>query len=604
MTFGLALKNAFVIVTLSVMLSACAVASKQPAPASDPAPQPQAVSPQGDDAAADSAADASQSDEKLPNVKLTPTLLYQLTKAELDFKKGDWQGPYLTMLSLAQQTRDPRLAQRAAEMALSARQPDDALAAVRLWRQLAPDSEEASQYYLGLVVISDNIAEAEPIFRQRLAQADPGIRGLLLFQMQQLLMRAKDQEAGNAMLERLVEPYRNTMEGHVVLAQSFQARGATDAALREARAALALKPDSEIAVLTLAQVTEDEGKILDLLGNFLASHPKAREVRAARARVLVNQKQFDAARKEFLMLLADQPNNAGTLYALGLLSLQMNDSPGAEKYLSRFVDVLGDNPDDERDPSKAILILSQLAEERRDYSAALGWLDKIATDDPKVAFSTQLRRAQLMGKQGDVDGARKLLATLKPEDASDQAQVAATEAMVLRDAGRTEDAYRLMAVAAKRYPANSDLLYDFALLAEKAGHLDVMEATLRQVMAQAPDNHHAYNALGYSLAERNVRLQEAFQLIDKALKMAPGDPFIMDSMGWVQYRLGNLNEAELLLRRAYAVRSDPEIAVHLGEVLWAKGQKAAAQQMWRDARAKDPHNDALRETLARLHLSL
>ncbi|WP_370660014.1 tetratricopeptide repeat protein [Massilia horti] len=586
------------------MLSACAVASKQQGETPAPAPQPPAARAQSGDAAADPATDASQTDEKLPNVKLTPTLMYQLMKAELDYKKGDWQGPYLTMLSLAQQTKDPRLAQRAAEMALSAKQPDDALAAVRLWRQLAPDSEEASQYYLGLVVISDNIAEAEPIFRQRLAQADSTIRPLLLFQMQQLLMRAKDKEAGNAMLERLVEPYRNTMEGHVVLAQAAQARGARDVALREANAALAMKPDSEIAVLTLAQVTEDEAKIVDLLGNFLASHPKAREVRAARARVLVNQKQFEAARKEFLVLLADQPNNAGTLYALGLLSLQMNDSPAAEKYLSHFVDVLGDNPDDERDPSKALLILSQIAEDRRDYSAALGWLDKIPDDDSKVAFGTQLRRAQLMGKQGDVEAARKLLATLKPEDVADQAQVAVTEAMVLRDAGRIEDAYRQMAAAAKRFPANTDLLYDFALMAEKAGHLDVMETTLRKVMAQAPDNHHAYNALGYSLAERNVRLQEAFQLIDKALKMAPGDPFIMDSMGWVQYRLGNLNEAELLLRRAYALRSDPEIAVHLGEVLWKKGQKAAAQQLWHEAHAKDPQNDALRETLARLHLSL
>jgi tetratricopeptide (TPR) repeat protein len=131
-----------------------------------------------------------------------------------------------------------------------------------------------------------------------------------------------------------------------------------------------------------------------------------------------------------------------------------------------------------------------------------------------------------------------------------------------------------------------------------------MEKALRDVIAQAPDNHHAYNALGYSLAERNVRLPEAYALIDKALKMAPDDPFIMDSMGWVQYRMGKLDEAEAFLRRAYALRSDPEIAVHLGEVLWQKGMKADAQQLWRAARAKDPGNDTLRSTLARLRLSL
>ena len=142
------------------------------------------------------------------------------------------------------------------------------------------------------------------------------------------------------------------------------------------------------------------------------------------------------------------------------------------------------------------------------------------------------------------------------------------------------------------------------LLAEKLGRVDVMEKALRDVMLLAPDNHHAYNALGYSLAERNVRLQEAYTLVAKALEMAPGDPFIMDSMGWVQYRLGKLDEAEKYLRNAYALRRDPEIAVHLGEVLFKKGQLAAAQELWREARAKDPQNDTLRTTLARLRQSL
>jgi len=178
------------------------------------------------------------------------------------------------------------------------------------------------------------------------------------------------------------------------------------------------------------------------------------------------------------------------------------------------------------------------------------------------------------------------------------------QGQILRDAGQLAEAYSVLEAGAKRFPANPDLLYDFALLAEKTGRLDVMETTLRAVMAQAPDNHHAYNALGYSLAERNVRLQEALALIGKALSMAPDDPFIMDSMGWVQYRLGNLNEAEQHLRRAYSLRSDPEIAVHLGEVLWQKGQKADAQKLWREARAKDPKNDTLKSTLARLNLSL
>ncbi len=178
------------------------------------------------------------------------------------------------------------------------------------------------------------------------------------------------------------------------------------------------------------------------------------------------------------------------------------------------------------------------------------------------------------------------------------------EAGILRDAGQSAAAYALLAEGIVAHPLNPDLHYDFALMAEKNGELDRMEASLRTVIEQAPDNHHAYNALGYSLADRNERLPEALALIAKALQMAPGDPFIMDSMGWVYYRMGKLNEAEAHLRRAYALRSDVDIAVHLGEVLWQKGQKADAQKLLREARARDPRNDTLRSTLARLQLSL
>ncbi|WP_229411235.1 MULTISPECIES: tetratricopeptide repeat protein [unclassified Massilia] len=558
-----------------------------------------------DRAAGEAAQDnAKQGEEQLPNVKMTPQMMTQLMNAELAFKKGDWQGPYLTLMSLAQQTRDPRLAKRAAEMALSAKQADDALAAVKLWRQYAPNSDEANQYYLGLVVLSDNLTEAESALKQRLADATPGARGLVMFQIQQLVMRAKDKEAGLAMLDRLVAPYGNMMETHVVLAQSALARGAKEDAVREARAALQIKPDSEIAILTLAQVTEGDEQSAKVLSDFLAAHPDAKEVRTAYARMLVNAKQYDAARREFLALDKAQPNNPGTLYALGILSMQTNDNKSAEQYFTHFVEVMEKASDEERDPSKAVLILSQLAEERGDIPAALSWLDRLDTPDPKIQFGADLRRAQLTARQGDLPGARKLLGTLKPEDPAEQAQVVLVEAQLLRDAGKNQDAYKLMEQGLKRFPDNTDFLYDFALMAEKMGKTSVMEKSLRKVIAKAPDNQHAYNALGYSLADRNVRLKEAYALIEKAQKMAPLDPFIMDSMGWVQYRMGKLNEAEAQLRKAYEIRSDPEIAVHLGEVLWKKGQHDDARKLWREARAKDPKNDALKSTLTRLRASL
>lgn len=596
------MKNAFVIVTLSGLLSACAVPPQRPASSAAVEPAPAfAHTHGGDDLAVPALADAGG---PLPNVVLTKELLYQLMKAEFEFKNGQWQGPYMTMLGLAQQTRDPRLARRAAEMAIYARQSAESMAAVRLWRELAPQSDDAAQYYLGLAVLGDDLAEAEQIFKRRLQDAGPSARGMAMYQIQQYLARARDKAAAAALLERLLAPYAKVFEARVLLAQSALARADGAAALLHARGALALKPDSEIAILTLAQVTPDQAAVQALLANFIASHPNAREVRAAHARLLVGQKKYEQARAEFAALLKDQPDNLNTLYAMGIMTMQLGDPVEAEKHFTRFVELAEKNPADDREPGKVYLILAQLAEERGDLKAADRLLDKVDAADGPTYFAAQLKRAQLTARGGNLNGARALLGTLRASEPAQQAQLVLAEGQILRDAGKLEAAYLVLEEGARAHPANADLLYDFALLAEKSGRLEEMEKALRAVMEQAPENHHAYNALGYSLADRNVRLQEALVLIDKALQMAPGDPFIMDSMGWVQYRLGNLNEAEAHLRRAYALRSDVEIAVHLGEVLWQKGQKADAQKLWREARAKDPKNDTLKNTLARLQLKL
>jgi Flp pilus assembly protein TadD len=268
------------------------------------------------------------------------------------------------------------------------------------------------------------------------------------------------------------------------------------------------------------------------------------------------------------------------------------------------VEVLEKSPDPDRDPSKALMILAQIAEERGDFDGAINWLDRIDNDDPRLQLAAKLKRAHLTSRKGDLDGALSQLKDVQPSDQAEEVQILQTRGQLLRDAGRSKEAYATLEDGVLRFPNNPDLMYDYALAAEKLGKLDSMETALRKVFEAVPDNHHAYNALGYSLADRNIRLQEAYELIEKAMSMAPGDPFIMDSMGWVQFRMGRLKDAETMLRQAYTLRNDPEIAVHLGEVLWAQGNKTAAQQLWREARSKDPNNDALRTTLARLNASI
>ncbi|WP_317203176.1 tetratricopeptide repeat protein [Janthinobacterium sp.] len=582
-------------------MSACAVVAPPPAPPAAAAPQP--APSEGEGAGGEATAPA-RADEALPNVALSSDLLYKLTKSELEFKSGRWQGPFVTLMAVAQQTRDPRIAHRAAEMALTAKQGGEALAAIRLWRELAPDSDEAKQYFLGFVVLSDQMGEAEPIFVQRLKDAAPAARGIAMFQMQQFLTRAKDKLLAYAMLERVLAPYLDTPESHLVLAQGAYAIGERERAEREARKALRIKPDAELAALTLAQVAPDPAAAGVALSDFLRAYPGAREVRAAYARLLIDQKQYAPARAQFLVLLKAQPDNVGTLYALGIISMQLDDSAAAEGYFKQFIGVLAAHPNDERDPAKVQMILSQIAEEKGDSAGALRWLEQVDGRDARAYFDAKIRRAQLMARHGDLDGGRKLLADIQTDAAEEQAQVLLADAQLLRDGGYTQSAFTVLENALKRFPDSPELLYDFALLAEKLGKMEVMETSLRRVIAQSPNNHNAYNALGYSLAERNIRLPEAYALIEQALKMAPGDPFIMDSMGWVQFRMGHLAEAEELLRRAYTLRKDPEIAVHLGEVLWGKGDKAGAAALWREAGAKDPKNDALKSTLARLNVDL
>ncbi|PWF55785.1 tetratricopeptide repeat protein, partial [Massilia glaciei] len=371
-------------------------------------------------------------------------------------------------------------------------------------------------------------------------------------------------------------------------------------AVREARAARALDPDSEPALLMLAQVEPGPAAAAAMLAGFVEAHPRARQARLAYAKMLIEQRSYAGARAQFAALLGDQPDDPDVLYALGIMSIELDDNAAAEGHLLRYTEVSAARPDPLRDVAKVFMMLAQLADRRGAPDAALGWLAKIGPDEPEQHFRAQLRRAELIGRQGRLDEARGVLDVLAAPTPAAQARVVTARAHLLREAGQIDAAYAALQAGTRRFPRDADLLYDFALVAEKAGRHDVMERVLRAVIAQAPDKQHAYNALGYSLAERNLRLPEALALIGRALALAPDDASIIDSMGWVQYRMGNLVLAEQHLRRAYALRADPDIGVHLGEVLWQQGRQDDARALWRAARARDPKNDTLKSTLARL----
>jgi Flp pilus assembly protein TadD len=600
------LKKTIALLTSSLLLTACAsfqqpgdkanaqAATDQKTASSKPANRKKAPK-----------AKVQQQEDALPAVELSEDILYKVLTAEIAFQRGQWQSAYVTMLAAAQQTRDPRLAKRAAEMAVAARQAGEALVAVRLWTELAPHSDEALQNYLGLIMLSDSVDEIEPLLTQRLADAAPQARGPMLLQIQRLLARAKDKQASYTILQNISKPYGDLMETHLALAQGAFGMGDGATAQREAAAAMKIKPDSELAVLTAAQVASNNKDATKLVTDFLRKYPDAREVRVAYARSLVEQKDFKLARTQFETLLKEDGEDATTLFALGVLSAQTDQLKDAEYYLQRYLQVLSAQPEEDRDPSQALLLLSRIAEERRDLDSALRYLDQ-AEPGTEGYLNIQVRRAQLLARKNDIEGARKALEDAQAESTNDgeQLQLLLAESSLLRDANRNQEAADVLKGGLQRFPNNTDLLYDYSMVLEKLGKFDEMEKSLRRVMQLAPGNQHAYNALGYSLADRNIRLPEALELIQKAADLAPEDPFIADSLGWVLFRLGRNEQAETQMRRAYGLRPDVEIGVHLGEVLWTNGKQDEARKVWREVSLKEPNNEVLKSTLSRLNVKL
>jgi tetratricopeptide (TPR) repeat protein len=302
-----------------------------------------------------------------------------------------------------------------------------------------------------------------------------------------------------------------------------------------------------------------------------------------------------------------EPELAPAWLSMGALYLELRQPSDAERALERYLEVTsGDTSGDEdardRGRTQAHLMLAQAAEQRRDFRAAEAWLAKI--DDPQRALEVQNRRASLLARQGRVQEARELLRAAPERNEGDARAKLLAEAQLLREQKQWLEAHAVLQQAIDRFADDVDLLYEQAMVAEKLDRMDEMESLLRQVIRIKPDHHHAYNALGYSFADRNVRLDEARELIQKALSLSPGEPFITDSLGWVEYRMGNRDDALRLLREAYRARPDAEIGAHLGEVLWVSDQRDEARRVWRESRERDANNEVLQETLKRLHVDL
>jgi tetratricopeptide (TPR) repeat protein len=563
--------------------------------------------------------------DPLPKVYLSGDLLYRLMLAEIAVQRGEPGPAFTEFLAAARQTGDPRLARRAAEVAINARALAQAMDAAELWHGLAPHDAEAELSYSSLLVANGRHEEARPMLEHQLAAAPNPIE--VLDRLQRVLAHAPEPAQGLALLESLARPYiaapATAFDAELIVARAAHAAGDNAAAIVHARAALAARPDSELAVMSVAQLLMEGGKrpgeaeapaepapgaaakdaaghaeAMAMLDRFLAAHPAASEVRQAYARLLVGEGRLDEGRLQFEELLRRAPQNPDPLFALGVLALEAERFDAARGYLERYLAAVGGTGD--RDLDLAYLNMSRVAEGQRRYDEALDWLRKVKGADQ--VEGAREREAFLLGRMNRVDEGLDLLRHMPATTAEQRTQSVLAQGQLLRDAHRYDESYRLLDKALQDSPDDTGLLYESAMSAERLDRIDVMETRLRHLLKLRPDYAHAYNALGYSLADRNIRLQEAYQLIDHALALAPDDGFIVDSMGWVQYRLGNLAAAREALTRAFQLKADPDVAAHLGEVLWASGDHSGARELLLNAQRRDGDSDTLRETLLRLKI--
>ena len=555
----------------------------------------------------DKAAQASASTSSLDG-----ELFYQVLVGELTAQEGEAGAGFALLLDAARKTGDAQLYQRATDIALQARSGDAALQAALAWKQALPASREANRYVLQILVALNRVADSVEPLKTELRMVPNADRVAVLVALPRIYARTNDRKLAARVVETALADYLTpsatasaawTTVGRMRLAADDQP-GALAAAQR-GQAADRRAEGPVVVALELFDPTRPEAEAL--VKNYLTGGQRPSlirsEIRMAYARVLLDAQRYAEATAQLQIVTQETPDYPEGWLVLGSLQLQDNQQQAAQASLERYVALAGQTPQAERSPglAQAYLLLSQLAEKRKDYAAAESWLGKI--ENTADLIQAQTRRASILASQGKIEEGRSLIRAL-PERTDEEARLKLNaEVGLLREFKQFRQAHELLAQALAKTPEDTDLLYEQSMVAEKLGLIDEMERLLRQVIQLKPDHHHAYNALGYSLADRNVRLLEARDLIRKAIGFAPADPFIKDSLGWVEFRLGNALEAVQIFEAAYKARPDAEIAAHFGEVLWSLGQRDRALAIWKEGQRINADNDTLLETLKRLKLT-
>lgn len=553
---------------------------------------------------------AAPSEPTVVNSRLTAPLFYQLLLGELNVSEGEPGAGYSLILDAARKQKDEQLYKRAVEVALQARSGDAALAAAQGWAQALPESVEAHRHVLQILLALNRPGETVSVLRTLIDLSPAPQRSDVITAIPQAYARIPDKALAQRVVREALAP---SLQQRETAAAAWTTVGRMELgneqlpqALESARRGQGADPASPYpALLALELMERGQPEAETLVRRQIEAAPDRTSppsVSLVYARTLLDLQRNAEARSLLGKLTERQPELPEPWLLLGTLQVQDNALPQASRSLENFMRLARQSGDERiaRGLTQAYLLMAQIAEKQKDYAAANAWIDRI--ENAEDIMAAQMRRASLLARQGQLDKARALLRSQPERRPEDARMKLAAEAQLLRDFKAWPQAFEVYSEAVTRFPEDGDLLYDQATVAEKMGKMDVMERLLRQLIRLKPDHQHAYNALGYSLADRGQRLPEAKQLIEKAVELAPDDAFIQDSLAWVEFRMGNTARALSLLQAAYAKRPDAEIAAHLGEVLWVSGQREQALKIWREGLLLASDNETLQSTLKRLRV--
>ena len=526
---------------------------------------------------------------------LNGDVLYKLLVGELASHRGDLLLALKNYLEVAEQTRDAAVAARATKLAVYAHADDSALEAARLWIDADPSSMEGRRVLASLLIRAGDIDGAVEHL-DAIVKTGSEPPGAGFHHAAEILGAEKDTEAAAGIMRQLVRGHEDAAEAQLALARLLARTGNVDEASEVVDRAFELHPgNARIAVLQarMRQRANDVEGAFHVLEEFLERAPTSGMARMAYARMLVDARRYEQARAEFEHLVAEEPGNDDARYALGLLLVQTNRLDEA----ARQFEILA-NRESRRDT--AHYYLGRIAESRERYADAVASYRRVRRGEHRL--NAQIRVAMLLADSGEIEAARRHLHGVRSANIQEAVRVYSAEAGLLTRFARYDEAMDVYDASLEEFPGNTDLLYARGMLAAKMDRLDILERDMRAIIAREPDNADALNALGFTLADLTDRYEEAYALVKRAIEIKPDDHYIVDSLGWVLHRMGRHREALVQLRRAMSLNPDPEIAAHLGEVLWVLGNKVEARAVWSTALETAPDDEHLLDVIQRFGL--